>query len=200
MAADETTSPAPVTSLLQRAAAGDTGATNELLSVVYAQLKAIAKHRMSNEAPGHTLQATALVHEAFLRLIGARNVPWQNRAHFYATAAEAMRRVLFDHARSRKRQKRGGNLRKLPLNVAELAALHDSEQILALESAVCRLENQNPDAAQIVRLRFYGGLSVDQTAEIIGISPRTVDRRWKFARAWLFKTLGEQDEIELDDR
>jgi RNA polymerase sigma factor (TIGR02999 family) len=102
---------------------------------------------MSSEAPGHTLQATALVHEAFLRLVGVRNLPWQNRAHFYATAAEAMRRVLVDHAKSRKRLKRGGKYRKMPLNVAELAANDDSEQILALESALCRLEHQNADVA-----------------------------------------------------
>lgn len=200
MTSDESTSQAPITSLLTRAAAGDADAANELLSVVYSQLKAIAQRRMSGEEPGHTLQATALVHEAFLRLAGARHVPWQNRAHFYAAAAEAMRRVLLDHAKSGKRQKRGGNLRRAPLNVAELAADDDSDQILALESALCRLENQNPEAAQVVRLRFYAGLSVDQTAETVGISPRTVDRRWKYARAWLFKELADPDEIELGDR
>ena len=130
---------------------------------------------------------------ACLRLIGPRQIPWQNQAHFYAAAAEAMRRILLDHARSRGREKRGGDRKALPLNVVDLADPGNSEQILALEDALCRLEQQEPEAAQVVSLRFYAGLSVDQTAEALSLSPRTVDRRWQFARAWLFRELADSD-------
>lgn len=182
-----------VTMLISQAVEGNAEAANELLSSVYGQLRAIAQHRMEGENPGHTLQATALVHEVYLRLLGDRKLPWQNRAHFYAAAAEAMRRILLDHAKAKGRQKRGGNYKKMPINVADLATWQNSEQILALDSALCRLEAQNPDAAKVVRLRFYAGLSVDQTAVALEMAPRTVDRRWKFARAWLYKTLNEPD-------
>ena len=181
-----------VTLLLSQATDGDQQAANELLPIVLQQLRAIAQNRMASENPGHTLQATALVNEVFLRLFGDRQLPWQNRAHFYAAAAQAMRRVLLDHAKAKGRQKRGGDRQKMPINVADLAALQNSEQILALDAALCRLEEQNPDAAAVVRLRFYAGLSVDQTAEALDMSPRTVDRRWKFARAWLFTELSDE--------
>lgn len=190
MAATEPTPSDPdVTTLLEQLANGDQDAANVLLPVVYQQLRAVAQLRMATENPGHTLQATALVHEVFLRLIGNRKVAWQNRAHFYGAAAEAMRRVLLDHAKSKGRQKRGGGFQKMPLNVADLAAQQNSEQILALDAALCRLEEQNPEAAHVVRLRFYAGLSVDQTSKAMDLAPRTVDRRWKFARAWLYKAL-----------
>ena len=193
MADDTQESEPDVTTLLAQATDGDQDAANELLPRVYQQLRAIANHRMSSENPGHTLQATALVNEVFLRMFGNRQLPWQNRAHFYATAAEAMRRVLLDHAKAKHRKKRGGAAKKLPVNVAELAVAQDSEQILALDAALCRLEEQNPEAARVVRLRFYAGLSVDQTAAALEMSPRTVDRRWKFARAWLFGQLQESE-------
>ncbi len=186
-----------VAQLLSQAAGGNETAISELLPLVYQQLRAIAQQRMASENPGHTLQATALVHEVFLRLVGDRKVPWQNQAHFYTAAAEAMRHVLLDYAKSKGRQKRGGGRAKMPLNVADLANEENSEQIVALDSALCRLEEQNPGAAQVVRLRFYAGLSVDQTAEALNMSPRTVDRRWKFARAWLYREL---DERTPDDR
>ena len=189
MTSNERESAPDITTLLEQAATGDSDAANRLLPLVYAQLRAIAQLRMANENPGHTLQATALVHEVFLRLVGDRQVPWQNQAHFYSAAAESMRRVLLDHAKAKGRQKRGGDRKKMPLNVADLANAQDSEQILALDEALCRLELQDPEAAKVVRLRFYAGLSVDQTAEALALSPRTVDRRWKFARAWLFKAL-----------
>ncbi len=178
-----------VTTLLERAAAGDAEAANELLPLVYEQLRAIARVRMASENVGHTLQATALVHELFLKLIGERRLPWQNRAHFYTVAADGMRRLLLDHARAKRRVKRGGNARKVPINVADLAARENPEQILALDAALCRLEELNPEAARVVRLRFYAGLGVDETAAAMELSPRTVDRRWKFARAWLFKEM-----------
>jgi RNA polymerase sigma factor (TIGR02999 family) len=141
------------------------------------------------ERPGHTLQATALVHEAFLKLVGPRKIPWAGKAHFYAAAAEAMRRILVDHARSRNRDKRGGKVGRVPFNVLDLADAENSQEILALDEALCRLEQQEPAVGDVVRLRFFAGLSVDQTADSLGVSPRTVDRRWKFARAWLFREL-----------
>lgn len=193
MTSENLSSSPDVTTLLAQAADGDSQAANQLLPLVYEQLRAIAQRRMASENPGHTLQATALVHEVFLRLLGDRRVPWQNQAHFYATAAEAMRRVLLDHAKAKRRQKRGGGQKKMPLNVADLAATENSEQIVALDTVLCRLEEQNPEAAQVVRLRFYAGMSVDQTAEVLEMSPRTIDRRWKFARAWLYKMLQEPD-------
>ncbi|MFT7643019.1 MAG: RNA polymerase sigma-70 factor (ECF subfamily) [Pirellulaceae bacterium] len=178
-----------VTQLLAEAASGNESAVEELLPLVYAQLRAVAQMRMASERTGHTLQATALVHEAYLKLVGPREVPWQSQAHFYSAAAEAMRRILLDYAKTRGRKKRGGDRSCVPLNVADLAEAGDSEQIMALDEALCRLEEQEPEAAKVVRMRFYAGLSVDQTAEALDLSPRTVDRRWKFARAWLFREL-----------
>ncbi len=191
---DETPKPSPdITTLLEQAVAGDQDAANQLMPLVYQQLRGIAQLRMATENPGHTLQATALVHEVFLKLIGDRKIPWQNQTHFYAAAAQSMRRILLDHAKAKGRKKRGGGLKKMPLNVADLAMDENSEQILALDAALCRLEEQNAEAANVVRLRFYAGLSVDQTAAELDMSPRTVDRRWKFARAWLFNSM-ENDE------
>ena len=183
-----------VTTLLAKASAGDDEANNQLLPLVYDQLREIAQMRMRGEQPDHTLQATALVHEVCLRLLGERKVSWQNRGHFYATAAEAMRRVLIDHAKSKRRLKRGGDAKKMWLNVADLASQEDPENILALDEAIRRLELQNPEAAKVVELRFYAGLSIDDTAAAMDLSPRTVDRRWKFARAWLFQELAQSHE------
>jgi RNA polymerase sigma factor (TIGR02999 family) len=159
-----------------------------LLPEVYAQLRELARVRMAQESVGHTLQATALVHEVYLRLGHLR---FGSRSHFFHTAAEAMRRILIEHARSRKSAKRGGGVRPLPLNVLDLAAVPDSDQILAFDEAISRLEQQTPVAASVVRLRFFAGLSVDETAEALGISARTVDREWAYARASLYRMLGE---------
>jgi RNA polymerase sigma factor (TIGR02999 family) len=144
---------------------------------------------MSAENPGHTLQATALVHEAFLRIGRDRNVPFQNQAHFFATAAEAMRRILIDHARSKGAEKRGGNATRDPLSVVDLAADCDPAEVLALDEALARLEQVEPEVAGVVRLRFYAGLSGAETAGALGISERTVDRHWAYARAWLLREL-----------
>lgn len=163
----------------------------ELVGEVYEQLRAIARQRMAGERADHTLQATALVHEAFYRISQNRRVPFQNPGHFYVAAAEAMRRVLLDHAKSKGRQKRGGDRKRVPINVVDLADCGDPEDILALDEAMCRLKESDPEAAAVVELRFLAGLSVDETAESLGISARTVDRRWKFARAWLFRELSK---------
>ena len=161
----------------------------ELLAAVYDQLRAIAQQRMGAENPGHTLQATALVHEAFLRIGQGRAVPFENQAHFFATAAEAMRRILIDHARSRGAAKRGGNAAREPLSVVDLAADCDPTQVLALDQALSRLEKAEPEVAAVVRLRFFAGLSGDQTAAALGVSERQVDRHWAYARAWLLREM-----------
>ncbi|MEE8153339.1 MAG: ECF-type sigma factor [Phycisphaerales bacterium] len=168
----------------------------KLLPLVYDQLRAVAHRAMAGERPDHTLQATALVHEAFLRLVGDREIPWTGKAHFYVAAAEAMRRILLDHAKARRRIKRGGDRSPLALtDVADLAA-GDSREVLMFDEAFRRLEDEAPEAAAIVRLRFFAGLGVEHTAEALGVSTSTVDRRWAFARAWLFRQLGSRTQEE----
>lgn len=189
---------ANITSLLKAAADGDSQKTEEVLNLVYGQLKKIAQARMASENLGHTLQPTALVHEAFIKMVHNRKMPWKDRRHFYASAAEAMRRILLDHAKARGRQKRGAGFRSAPLNVLDLAAAQDSSEILALDEALCRLDEMSPDAAEVVRLRFYAGLSIDEVAETLEMSPRTVDRRWKFARAWLYRSLTESSDENFE--
>lgn len=160
-----------------------------LLPLVYGELRGAARAYLANERAGHTLQATALVHEAYLKLVGPRELPWRNRGHFYATAAEAMRRILVDHARSKAAVKRGGQAAKRA--ALELCALPDpssereSEGFLILDEALARLESVDPDAAAVVRLRYFAGLDVEQTAAALGSSSATVKRTWAFARAWL---------------
>jgi RNA polymerase sigma-70 factor (ECF subfamily) len=163
---------------------------SELLPVVYEELRKLARRRLADERSGHTLQATALVHEAYLRLAGSER--FANRAHFFKAAAEVMRHILIEHARRKGRAKRGGQARRLPLNVLDMAKMPDPEAILALDDAIERLGQQAPLAASVVRLRFYAGLSVDETAQTLEISPRSVDREWTFARAWLFRVLEER--------
>lgn len=157
---------------------------------MYDQLRAIAQQRMNAENAGHTLQATALVHEAFLRIGQGRRVPFRNRAHFFAVAAEAMRRILVDHARTRASAHRSARVKADLLSVVNLAEHPDPAQILALDEALQRLEVSEPEVAAVVRLRFFAGLSVDDTAESLAISPRQVDRLWAYARAWLSRELG----------
>jgi RNA polymerase sigma factor (TIGR02999 family) len=173
-----------ITRMLEEGAAVD-----QLLPLVYEQLRRQAQGLMAGERPGHTFSATVLVHEAYMKLVGPREIPWQGRAHFYAAAAEAMRRILLDHARARGR--RGGEGLRLT-EVGDVAALAeaDPEQIVAVDDAVRRLEAEDPEAAAVVRLRFYAGLSVDQAAEALGISARTAARVWTYARAVLFRNLG----------
>lgn len=181
------------TRLLLSAAAGDKAAADQLLPLVYDQLRRAAQRELSGERPGHTLQATALVHEAYLRLVGEREVPWDGRAHFYKAAAEAMRRILLDHARTRGRLKRGGGRGKVDLEVGlTIASSPGNDQLadcLAIDEALQRLETRDPRAANVVRLRFYAGLEIAQVAEALGISERTVRNDWAFARAWLAREL-----------
>jgi len=160
-----------------------------LLPLVYGQLRAVAERALAAERPGHLLQATALVHEAYLKLVGEREVPWANRAHFYAAAADAMRHILLDHARAAHRVKRGGGRNVQSLTDVAALASGDSDQIVRFDDAFRRLEAESPDAAAVVRLRFYSGLSVEHTAAALGVSTSSVDRRWAFARAWLYRRL-----------
>ena len=184
-----------ITRLLRDVSAGNDSAAGPLLDQVYAQLRAIAHKRMASERSGHTLQATALVHEAYLRLLGsdsdAAEPAWQDRGHFYRAAAEAMRRILVEHARRKGAEKRGGDCTRIPLDVCDLAASDNSQQILALDDAIMRLQEVEASAADIVRLRFFAGLSVEQTAHALGVSERTVKREWTYARAKLFRLLEE---------
>ncbi len=160
-----------------------------LLPLVYEELKKLASHRMAHELKEHTLQATALVHEAYLRLVGDGEAEWANRGHFFSAAAQAMRRILIEHARTKGRKKRVGKRRRVPLGVLDLAVEADPHEILALDDAICRLKQQFPDQAEVVKLRFYGGLSEHEVSESLGIAISTVARYWRFARAWLYREL-----------
>jgi RNA polymerase sigma factor (TIGR02999 family) len=184
-----------VTKLLDAIGQRDPAAADKLLPLVYDELRRMARARMAGERAGHTLQATALVHEAYLRLVGkhddGRNIAWANRAHFFHAAAEAMRRILIEHARAKAGPVRGGGRCRIPLDVVDLATHADPIQILALDEAISRLEQKDPDAARVVRLRFYAGLSVEEVANAVGVSVRTVKRDWSFARAFLIRALDE---------
>lgn len=185
----------PLTRLLQRAAAGEAAAAEASLPLVYRELRRIASARMAGERSDHTLQATALVHEAWMRLVGVGGVQWSDRAEFYRAAAQAMRRILVEHARRRARKKRGGDVRREPVSVGSLAArqpdLGCAATFLQLDEEIHRLEQDDPRAGEIVRLRFFAGLSIEETATAIGLSRSTVLREWSFARARLFAALDD---------
>lgn len=178
-----------VTRMLVAIERGDDRAADELLPRVYGELRALAQQQMSNERSDHTLQATALVHEAYLRLVGGPDLAWADRRHFFRTAAEAMRRILIEHARKRGRVKRGGDRSRIPLDALALAVGEESDNLMALDEAIRRLSEQDVRAAEVVRLRFFAGLDIDQTAAVLGVSPRTVKREWRFARVWLYSAL-----------
>lgn len=181
-----------VTIILDQARRGNQGAAAQLFPMVYAQLRATAQRAMNGERSDHTLQATALVHEAFVKLVGGQPIDWANRAHFYDAAARAMRQILIDHARARKSQKRGGDAEKTPLTDFASAMDANTDQILALDAAFSRLEEEDAELASVVRLRFFAGLSGDDTAQAIGVSPRKVDLLWARARAWLYRAIESQ--------
>jgi RNA polymerase sigma factor (TIGR02999 family) len=183
-----------VTRLLDAAAAGDRRAAAELLPLVYAELRRLAAARLAGEKAGHTLQPTALVHEAYLRLVGGeRGQNWNGRGHFFAAAAEAMRRILVDHARRKKSAKRGGGRERLDLDAIDVAIADWPEDLVVLDEALGRLAAIDPKAARLVHLRFFAGLPIPEVAEVLGMSPRTADRLWAYARAWLHQAVRGSD-------
>ncbi len=186
---DREDAPDDVTRLLDDLTAGKKQAFDELLPLIEHELRRRAAGYMRRERQNHTLQPTALVNEAFLKLVDQRNVRWQNRAHFFAVASQAMRRILVDHARTRHRAKRGGSAPPVTLDEAMIAAEGRSIDLLALDQALERLAALDPRQARIVELRFFGGQSVEETAEILSISPATIKREWSMARAWLHAEL-----------
>ena len=178
-----------ITQVLQAAAQGDPNAAEELLPLVYGELRRIAAHKMANEAPDHTLQPTALVHEAWLRLVHAEDQTWENRAHFFGAAAEAMRRILIDHARRKHAAKHGGALQRVDLKEIDQPAQASDETLLRVNDALESLAREDPVAAELVKLRFFGGLKMEEAALALGVTDRTARRYWRFARAWLHEAL-----------
>jgi len=187
--------PGAVTRVLEAVGRGEPRAADRLLPLVYGELRRLAAARLAHEAPGQTLQPTALVHEAYLRLVGPDpDRPWDGRGHFYAVAAEAMRRILIDRARDRKRLKRGGDARRLRLDLDGLVADDASpDDLIDLDEALGRLAEIDARGAELVRLRLYAGLSLDDAAAALGVVRRTAERDWAFARAWLFRQLAPPD-------
>jgi RNA polymerase sigma factor (TIGR02999 family) len=175
--------------VLQAAEAGEHPDLERLLPLVYGELRRVAARQMAGERRGHTLQATALVHEAFLRLAGADRLTWKSKAHFFRAAADSMRRILIDHARARDSQKRGGKRDRVALSLAELAAEGDPAELLAVTEAVSRLQEVEPRAGAVAHIRLYAGLSMAETAEALDQPLRTVERDWAYARSWLYDRL-----------
>jgi RNA polymerase sigma factor (TIGR02999 family) len=179
-----------VSRILDAIRAGDAAAGEQLLPLVYEDLRRLAAHKMAAEAPGRTLQATALVHEAWLRLVGPEgDERWDSRGHFFAAAAEAMRRILINAARDRSRLKRGGGRARLDLEQLQLALDSPDEELLALDEALAKLAREEPQCAKLVELRFFAGLKHEDAAQALGLARRTADRYWAFARAWLYDEL-----------
>jgi RNA polymerase sigma factor (TIGR02999 family) len=188
-----TISPQEVTRLLADWSRGDRSALDKLLPLVHAELRRIAQRQMSRERPGHTLQATALVNEAYLKLAGQEGFEWHDRAHFFAVCAQVMRHILIDHARSHARDKRGGGAAQVSFNEAAVMAAEQAGDFVALDEALRALEAVDPQKGRIVELRYFGGLSIEETAEVLKISPRTVRREWRRAKAWLYRMIAEGD-------
>ncbi len=182
-------SPPEITAFLTEIRRGNESALDELLPVVYGELRRIAARYLHRERDDHTLQPTALVNEAYLRLVDQRQQDWRNRAHFFAVAAQAMRRILIDHARSRGKAKRGGGAYKVPLDDVLALAEERPEEMIALDDALRALAAVDPRKSRVVELRFFGGLSVEETAEALGVSEMTVMRDWSMARAWLHREM-----------
>jgi RNA polymerase sigma factor (TIGR02999 family) len=178
-----------VTRILSELAQGDARAAARLLPLVYDELRQLAAQKLAQEKSGHTLQPTALVHEAYLRLVGDGETGWDHRGHFFAAAAEAMRRILVDHARQRTAQKRGGNARRVPWDERFAVAERQDDELLALDEALGELEQHDAQAARLVKLRYFSGLTHQQAAEALGISRRVADRIWAVAKAWLYQRI-----------
>jgi RNA polymerase sigma factor (TIGR02999 family) len=182
-----------VTRILSAIEHGNPQASDQLLPLVYDELRKLAAHKMNQEKPGQTLQATALVHEAYLRLVDANPAPhWNSRGHFFAAAAEAMRRILVDRARRKARPKHGGDRQRVDLD-KDLSLAEPQEDLIALDDALAKLAAQEPLKAKIVKLRYFAGLSVEDTARCLDLSPATVKRQWAVARAWLFAALSDKE-------
>ena len=182
-----------VTRILSQIEEGDGGAAEQLLPLIYEELRKLAAGKMAQEAPGQTLQATALVHEAYIRLVDVEKAQhWDSRGHFFAAAAEAMRRILVENARRKRGPKHGGGYVRQELVDVDIAAPEESERLLALDEALTKLAGQEPKVAELVKLRYFAGLTIKRAAEILGISPRTADHYWAYAKAWL------REEIEVD--
>lgn len=178
-----------VTEILEQIQQGDTTAAGELLPLVYAELRKLAGYRLDREKAGQTLQATALVHEAYIRLIGSSEIKWDGRSHFFAAAAEAMRRILVDHARRRHSVKHGGGFERHELSDEVAIEIGDIDQLLDLDAALTKLGKEDSEIAKLVELRYFAGLGIDETAKALGVSPRTIKRNWAYARAWLGREL-----------
>lgn len=179
-----------VTQILSRIEAGDPSATEQLLPLVYNELRKLAAQKLASETPGQTLQATALVHEAYVRLVDVDSVQhWDSRGHFFAVAAEAMRRILVDNARKKRSLRRGGAAKRLPLEQLEPSVIAPDENLLALEEALVRLEQLDKPKADLVKLRYFAGLTIPQAAKALGVSTTTANRYWAYARAWLHEEL-----------
>jgi RNA polymerase sigma factor (TIGR02999 family) len=180
-----------VTRILSAIEQGD-AATDELLPLVYEELRLLAAQKLAREAPGHTLQATALVHEAYLRLVGDDTPSWDSRGHFFVSAAEAMRRILIDNARRKQRQKRGDAYQRVDFEEADVASEIPSEDILALDEALAKLTEEDETKATLVKLRCFAGLTLNQAADALGISRSSVSRYWSYARAWLYHEINRE--------
>lgn len=191
-----TVSQREITRLLADWAGGDRGALDRLAPLVHAELRRIARRQMGGERQGHTLQATALVNEAYLRLAGQEGFEWKDRAHFYAVCAQVMRHVLIDHARAHARDKRGGGALHVSLDEAAVMSVEGASELVALDEALRELEEVDPQKGRVVELRYFAGLSIEETAEVLGISPTTVRREWRRAKAWLYRALAGEDADE----
>lgn len=186
-----TRSPQEVTQLLADWGQGDRSALDKLFPLVHDELRRLAQRQMNQERVDHTLQATALVNEAYLRLAGKQEFEWQNRGHFFAVCSQVMRHILIDHARAHARDKRGGGAIQVSLNEAELMSQEQAEHLIALDEALHFLELVDGQKSRIVELRYFGGLNIDETAEVLDISPRTVRREWQRSKAWLYRMINE---------
>ncbi|MEQ1826892.1 MAG: sigma-70 family RNA polymerase sigma factor [Pirellula sp.] len=178
-----------ITKILSAIQNGEPSASENLFAMLYDELKRIANQQMRHEAVSHTLQPTALVHEAYVRMLGSENCTWENRAHFFGAAAEAMRRILIESARSKGRKKRGGGAKRIEFDDVEQPDSPLADEVLDINDAVIALEAEDPELAELVKLRFFGGLMMDQIAELQGVSKSTIERRWTFAKAWLGRRL-----------
>jgi RNA polymerase sigma factor (TIGR02999 family) len=178
-----------VTRILESIEHGDPNAADKLLPLVYAELRRLAAYKMANSAAGHTLQPTALVHEVWMRLVGSENPTFENRAHFFAAAAEAMRHLLIDNARRKLARRHGGGLQRVDVDNMDIAAPADEDHLLALNDALDRLAERSPVEAQVVKLRFFVGLTVAESAEVLGLSERTVKQYWAHAKTWLYQEI-----------